>query len=125
MSKPIRIEVNYPPPPKDGGLSIRNPGHSHAPLVDKLRERMHEAMKAHKPLTGVPVRLTMHYRRATSQADALNLINGVADIIQQRAAKGCEYPVWLIDDDKNVREFHYTEARADHDSYVLILETLE
>lgn len=124
MTKPIQLEVRYPPPAKDGGFSIRNPAHPRAALVEKLREQMRRALTQHEPIEGIPVRMTMHYCRLTSRADALNIINGVADVIQKRS-DAHPHPAWLIDDDKNIREFKYTEEPADHDLYTLVLETLE
>ena len=126
MSSEIRVQVGDAPPAKDGGTSIRNPSHSHFPLVLALLDAMKAAMSGRKPLEGIPVKLSMHYWRGAGRADALNAINGVADIIQKRCHPPYEpFDVWVIDDDSNIREFHYTEEGSGSDRYELAVAPLE
>lgn len=110
----MRIEVDGPPPVKDGGMSSRGETHRHYPYVKSLRDAMTQQVSEQSRLTGIPVVLTVHFDRARSKADALNLINGIADVIQARGNPG--HPS-MIDDDANITEFHYTEARTDTDRY--------
>ena len=126
MNEPIRVRVEAAPPAKDPGFSIRNPQHPNALLVEALREAMRRAMAGREPLEGVPARLEMRLFRAACRADALNLINGIADVIQRRCHSlehACD--VWLIDDDANIREFHYTEEPAGRDAYEITLRRIE
>jgi hypothetical protein len=118
---PICIRVDGPAPAKDGARSIRGADHPHAGRVQALRKGMAEAMVGRLPLEGGPVRLEMHVFRHACRSDALNLINGVADIIQRR----CHRPehahdVWVLDDDVQIREFAYRETPAEFDAYELV-----
>lgn len=122
MSEPIVIRVDAAPPAKDGAKSIRDPGHPHHPLVQHLRNAMREALRGREPLHGVPVRMDMHYWRKHGKGDALNLINGVADIIQRRSHLAAHaHEVWVLDDDKWIKYFHYSEEPGDHDRYELVI----
>ena len=125
MSQPIRLRVDAPPPAKDGAKSIRSPEHLRYRITVALREKMAEVMEGHQPFTGVRLRMDVHYRRAASQADALNIINGIADVIQAHSHReDHRFDVSVLDDDTNIREFHYTEAPSEHDSYELVVRRL-
>ena len=126
MSRRIAIDVHAAPPSKDGAKSIRSHAHRDAGKVEALREAVRKALTASAPIEGRPVRMVMHYRRGAGKADALTAINGVADIIQRRCHDvSHDCGVWLIDDDANIREFHYTEKPALTDSYEITVEVLE
>lgn len=112
----MRIEVNGPPPVKDGGMSSRGESHLHFPHVQQLREAMRRQVTDDEHITRIPVILRVHFDRATSRADALNLVNGIADVIQARGNPG---EPWMIDDDANITEFHYTETRTESDRYTV------
>jgi hypothetical protein len=124
MSTSIIVRVYDAPPAKDGGFSILNPRHYSYPRVQALRAAMRVTIAGRSPFVGVPLRLTMRYHRATSRSDALNIINGVADVIQRRCAAEYRSDVWLIDDDANIRAFEYAELLSDHDWYELTISTL-
>jgi len=125
MKRTISLVVQAAPPAKDGGFSIRNPNHSHYRLVTALRDEMRKALRDGEPFTGVPVRLEMHYERASGRADALNVINGVADVIQLRChSEMHRCDVWLVDDDAWIREFHYSEEAGERDLYEIVVTEL-
>ncbi len=117
----MRVIVESAPPAKDGAKSIRSPAHSHFRLTEALRDAIRGQVAEADRLVGVHASLSMHYERAVSRADALNLINGVADIIQRRGNDGAP---WMIDDDANIRAFRYSESRGATDRYVIDLERL-
>ena len=106
-------------------MSILGPTHAQFPRVEALRSAMRDALVSAEPFAGVPLRLEMSMYRALCRADGLNLINGVADVIQRRCAAAYRSDVWLIDDDVNIRAFAYSEEAADHDWYDLMISTLE
>ena len=122
----IMIKVDAAPPAKGGGLSIRNPEHEHYARVEALRQAMRQAIEdGQEPYKGIGVIMIMHRCRAKAQEDPLNAISGVADTIQERCdTPDYRYAYWLIDDDKNIRQFHYMEESAKEDSYVVILAPL-
>lgn len=125
MDPRIAIRVNAAPPAKDGAISVLNPNHSTHDRVQALRGAMKAQIGAHKRFENVNLKMVMHYERATSQADALNIMNGVADVVQRRCHfKAYRFEVWLIDDDRNIREIHYSEEPADKDSYEATIEPI-
>lgn len=109
------IEVHAAPPAKDGAKSIRAETHTHHVRVRALREAM-ARLEPDERFEGVPLRLEMTVSRLADRSDALNAINGVADIIQRRGNP--EQP-WLIDDDANIREFTYREVRGNAAFYTV------
>lgn len=111
----MRLVVHAAPPAKDGGTSIKSDAHPHFRFVEALRAAMQAVPEAER-FQGADLVLSMRYERATSRADALNLINGVADVIQRRGNAG---QAWVIDDDARIREFHYVESPGQSDSYVI------
>ncbi|RJQ12336.1 MAG: hypothetical protein C4558_02125 [Dehalococcoidia bacterium] len=116
----MRIEVEGPPPIKNTAKSMRSEGHPHAQRIAALREAM-STVPPEERLEGQRLSMVMHYERQPSQADALNLANGVADVIQRRG--NADAP-WLIDDDHNIVEFHYTERIASRDWYWIEIRPL-
>nr|ALS90763.1 MetaGeneMark_Unknown Function [uncultured bacterium] len=121
----IVLRVEAAPPAKDSDTSIRNPKHARFVLVEALRRVMKEVMASHTPFEGVALCMEMRYHRATGRADALNLINGVSDIIQRQCGKLHLHDVWVIDNDVNIREFHYKEERADYDHYEVVIRPMD
>ena len=118
----LRIEVDGPPPIKNTAKSMRSVGHPHAQRIAALLEAMAKVSPEERErLEGRPLKMVMHYERQPSLADALNLANGVADVIQRRGNPGAP---WLIDDAHSIVEFHYTERIADHDSYWIEIHPL-
>lgn len=116
--KEIIIRVGAAPPAKDGGKSIRSRDHRDYALVVALREAMAKTMATQDAFEGVPVAMELRVVRARCRADGLNLINGVSDVIQRRCnTPDYAHDVWVLDDDANVREFHYYEEPGDRDSY--------
>ena len=117
----VKIEVNEKPPAKDGGMAIANPQHPHFPRVVALRAAVNQQVTARQRFEdGVPLRLQMTYHRPNDEnSDGLNLINGVADIIQRR---GHLNQPWAIDDDKNIKAFTYCEYAAETPSYTIAIE---
>lgn len=114
----IEIRVSAAPPAKDGGSSIRAPEHVHHHLVLALREAMDEVMRDRDPFEGEALCMDLRLRRARCKADGLNLINGIADVLQYRCPRPeYRHDVWVYDDDANIREFHFHEERGDQDSY--------
>ncbi len=63
--------------------------------------------------------MVMRRERHSSKEDALNAINGVADIIERRGNQDQSY--WLIDDDSQICEFHYWERLGEKERYEVIL----
>lgn len=122
----LEFLVDSAPPAKDGGTSIRNPQHPHFDRVCALREKMAEVMKGRSPFVGVALRLDLRVYRATCRADALNLINGLTDVLQKRCGWAeYQHDVWVFDDDANIREFHYTEVASDRDCYQVTLRPIQ
>lgn len=118
----IAFSVSGPPPAKDGGKSIFSPDHGHYPLVVALRTAAQAAMAARTPFVGLPLRLEVRYRRAVGRADGLNIVNGIADVLQRRpAAPTYANEHWAFDDDANIREVRYDEEPADEDAYEVII----
>ena len=124
MNKRLTLRVEYPPPAKDGGLSIRNLAHPHHTLVEALRKEMRKKMKGRDPFERVPLKLTIHYKRNSSKSDALNIINGVSDILQKRSDAKYMHDVWVFDDDAEVRWFEYTEEDGANDEYYITVEVI-
>lgn len=125
MSAKIVIHVDGAPPAKDGGLAIRNPSHSHHGHVKLLRASMATAMAGKQPFAGVPLRMDIHHWRKTSRADALNIINGIADILQQRCnTSAYQHSIWVFDDDWYIKEFHYSEEVGEVDRYEVSIEPI-
>ena len=124
MAQCITIEVSCGPPAKDSAKSVMSKDHDHYPRVQALEEAMLEAMQGRTPFEKVPVKMCMTYHRSKgSKADALNMANGVADVIQKRGNESRD--CWVIDDDQNIREFHYSETQARSDWYTLTVTPLE
>ncbi len=120
--QPITFHVAGPPPAKDGGKSIFSPGHPHYPRVVALRRAVGEAMAGRLPFEGVPIRLEVVHHRARGRADGLNVVNGIADVLQRRAvAKAYGHDVCAFDDDANVREISYREVPAADDAYDVVV----
>lgn len=125
QSAAVVIRVDGPAPAKDGGRSIRNPAHPHSVRVQALRQAMAVAMQGRTAFEGTPVRLKMRLYRRDCGCDALNLINGVADIIQRRHHRAEHgHDVWVLEDDAQIREFSYQETPAERDSYELVITSL-
>ena len=118
------LSVAAAPPVKDGARSIFNPQHPDHGKVLALQAAMSTALAYREPFEGVPLRLDVRVSRAACKADGLNLINGIADVIQRRTHYGYTKDVWLIDDDAYIQEFHYSERLADSDGYELIVSEL-
>jgi hypothetical protein len=122
---PIVIRVEGPAPAKDGGRSIRGLEHPHAERVQTLRQAMAAVMAEREPFDLGPVRMDMRLYRQVCASDALNLINGVADIIQRRHhLPEHAHDVWVLADDAQIREFSYQESPAEQDSYVIVVTPL-
>jgi len=121
---PVRIFVCCAPPAKDPGLSILNPEHPQYCRVQALRRAMEHAMVGAEPFGGANVRMDVRYRRGHSTSDGLNIINGIADVIQCRCYWRYRYHVWVIDDDESIREFHYTEEPSQVDQYEVVISAL-
>jgi hypothetical protein len=124
MNERLTLRVDNPPPAKDGGLSIRNPKHRHHPYVKALRIELAKKMKTRDPFEGAPLKLTMHYKRKDSNSDALNIINGVSDILQKRSYPKYMHDVWVFDDDAQVKRFEYTEEGGSKDEYYITIATI-
>lgn len=123
----IFLEVPGAPPAKDGAKSIRAASHRDTSRVAALRAAMRSAMTGRQPFARQPLRLTVHFRRGPCRADGLNLINGIADIIQRRAHHPSHiYDVWLLDDDIWIRAFCYSEepVSAAEEGYTVLLEPI-
>ena len=124
--QPIAIAVPCAPPAKDGAISIRNPEHPDHAKVQAIRDAMGHVMAQQHPFGRIPLKMTMHCCRGTCRADALNMINGVADIIQKRCnTPSYRWDVWATEDDEDIREFHNTEEPAETDSYTVTIGPLE
>lgn len=122
----IVLRVPAAPPAKDGGTSIRSPGHDHRHLVAALRGAMAEAMRDEEPFEGERLGMELRLQRGQCKADALNLINGVADVIQRHCTWAeYRYDVWVFDNDANVREFHFSEEPAVQDAYEVRVYPIE
>lgn len=121
----IVIKVEAAPPVKDGSESILGPGHRERARVSALRAALAAAMVDRVPFEGVRLMMEMRVTRARCRADGLNMINGVADVIQKRATKVYAPMVWAIDDDKNIKEFHYFEEPGESDRYQITLRPIE
>jgi hypothetical protein len=124
MNERLTLRVENQPPAKDGGLSIRNPKHPHYHYVQALRTEMKKKMKSRDPFDGTPLKLTMHYKRKKSNSDALNIINGVSDILQKRSYPKYMHDVWVFDDDSQVKWFEYTEEGGANDEYCITVEVI-
>ena len=81
-------------------------------------------MKNRQPFSSIPLKLTMHYKRKKGRADALNIINGVADILQKRSYAKYKCDVWVFDDDAQIKCFKYTEERGTKDEYRITMEAI-
>ncbi|MDB5096374.1 MAG: hypothetical protein JWM80_795 [Cyanobacteria bacterium RYN_339] len=96
------------------------------PSTGARRAAIRVAMADREPLGGGPIRMEVAYQRANRQGDALNMMNGIADVLQQRTTfASCAGDVWAIDDDHNIREFSYQEIPALRDSYQVRLSRVE
>ena len=119
----IHIRVEAAAPAKDGGRSIRHSQHVHFGRVEALREAMTLAMNGRQPFERMPLKMEVHVRRFACRADALNLLNGIADIIQRRChLPEHKYPVWVLEDDSDIREVVYRESLPD--AYDLVISPL-
>ena len=86
---------------------------------------MKEAMLEYLPFEETDVRMVMHYQRARGRADALNIVNGVADVIQRRShSRQQRFDTWVIEDDVQIREVHYTERQGPADRYEVTISAL-
>jgi len=121
----VHIEVTGIPPAKDSAKSIRSQDHPHFSRVKSLVEAMEEAMIECLPFEETNVRMVMRYQRARGRADALNIVNGVADIIQRRCHRRQQrFDTWVIEDDAQIREVHYTERQGPADRYEVTISAL-
>ena len=112
----MRVTVDGAPPSKDQGMSSRGPTHLHFPRVELLRKAMLDQVDPSERLVKTAAVMHVHYERFSARSDALNLMNGIADVVQSRG--NLDQP-WIIDDDFFVTEFHYKETAADHDRYTV------
>jgi hypothetical protein len=118
----IELIVKAAPPAKDGGKSIFNQDHPHWARVLELHEAVRVAMAGRSPLSG-EVRMEMVYRRCKKGGDALNFINGVADVVQKsRYFEGQD--AWAIENDDQIVEFHYQQEPSDADEYTVRISLL-
>jgi hypothetical protein len=86
---------------------------------------MKEAMLECLPFEETDVRMVMQYQRARGRADALNMVNGAADIIQRRChGRQQRFDTWVIEDDAQIREVHYTEQQGPADRYEATISAL-
>lgn len=126
--KCIKIVVEGVPPTKDGSMSILGTEHSQHGRVVLLRNAMDNAMNGREPAE-VNCRMEVHYCRVKTKRgdlrDALNMINGISDSIQEKNAMTTIPHNYAIKDDKCIREFHYTECGSDKDSYTVLITPLE
>lgn len=58
------------------------------------------------------LRLTIEYHRHRGRSDAANIIGGIADALNKIA----------YDDDRQIVEIHYREAKGDVDWYQVVIE---
>lgn len=121
LNEAIIIRVEAAPPAKDGAKSILDPSHRHFPRVLALREAMARAMMGRAPFAKTRLRLEVEYHRANSHSDGLNIINGIADVIQRCRRAEMRHEVWVMDDDKYVVAFNYTELASTYDHYELVI----
>ena len=121
----IVIIVEAAPPAKDGSESILSPGHRDHQRVTALKEAVAVVMADRKPFEGVGLMMELRVTRARCRADGLNMINGVADVIQKRATKEYAPLAWAIDDDRNIKEFHYFEEPGATDRYRVTIRPIE
>ncbi len=110
----MRIEVEGTPPIKNAAKSLRAADHPHAERVAKLRKAMVAQVQPAERFEGKRLAMVVRYEHPPSRADGLNIANGIADVLQHR---GNPDAPWVLDDDHNIVEFHYTEAITDHERY--------
>lgn len=126
MIEAISIRVAAPPPAKDGAKSIFSLDHPHYPRVVALRAAIQETMVNRTPFEGVPLRLAIAYERATCRADALNIVNGIADVLQRRPTmRAYANETWAFDDDVNIREIAYRETSAAAEAYQIVITRID
>lgn len=113
----VAIRVEQAPPAKNAALSIFSMKHPDYARVMALQEATRVAMNGRAPFIGLPLRLELRVGRAACRADGLNLINGVADVLQRRPNLAYLKPSWVFDDDANIKEFRYSETPSDKDWY--------
>ena len=123
-SNEINLMVAGVPPPKDGSNSIFNEGHRNH---DRVIQLLHEARRAldrtewdPKERGNIGIELVMVETENGFLGDGLNLLGGVADVLQSNrrgtnlSHLGELAEVSLYYDDVQVREAHYfVEAGAE------------
>jgi len=121
----ISITVDGPPPSGHGSGDDRDGGDGHPSPTTALREAMRDALAGRAGFIETPVSLEIRYTRGRSVADAASLIAGVVATLRRKGGPGDrEHDVWAFDDDRNIRELHYTEELGDADRYVVALTAL-
>ena len=113
----VEITVNCKPPVKDpDGYGICGEKHKDDPEVRALVDAVRAANPENEVFAS-HVKMEVVYHRNDGQMDGVNIIGGVADLIQKRGNN--LHGSWLIDDDRNVVEVYYVEEESDRDWYLI------
>ena len=113
------------------------PKHPHAPRVRALLEAARAALRHGKwQVTGEPIglELVVHAADGGRQSDATNYLGGIGDVLQDktRPFRGLDLShlgelrqVTLFEDDRQVREIHYSQSATPVAGYSVRIWTLE